>query len=295
MKGDQRFAVRPVTRDIAPSDTPQRVTALLDRIQEDLDAGRLVLPTLPEIALRVQRLLAQPEVSTDELTALLRADASIAARLLQLVNSPVYRAARPISDLRQAVTRLGLDQIQHLVAGFAAEQMFHSRDGELNRLLKETWAHSLKVASLSHLIAAEHTALNAEQAFLGGLIHDIGVLPVIKYAEETRAAPPAAILQQAIEWVHPTLGAELLAAWRFPEHLVAVAREHEFLERDPDPAPDYADVVLVANVLWHLGGPHPHAGVDPAGIPAFRKLSLTLDLDPLARELMAEIEGPPQP
>ena len=278
--------------DLARFDAPKRVEALLQRIQEDLDAGRLVLPTLPEITVRVQAVLDQPEVSMDELTALLRADASIAARLLQLVNSPAYRANRPISDLRQAITRLGLDQIQHLVTAFAAEQMFQSHHESLNRLLKRTWAHSLKVASLSHLIATEHSELNAEQAFLGGLIHDIGVLPIIRYAEDEEPAPSEALLHHAIEWAHPSLGAELLEAWYFPEPLVAVAREHEFLERDPAPAPDYADVVLVANVLMRLGDGKPCGGVDIAHIPAFGKLCLSLELDPLAQELIAEIEGP---
>lgn len=272
-----------------PFNAPADVGGLIERIQQDLEAGRLRLPTLPQIAARVQSLLQRPELSMDELTGVLRADASITARLLQLVNSAAYRPRYAISDLKLAVTRLGIDQIQHLVAAFAAEQMFQANHQTLNQMLREAWSHSLKVASLCHVIAGNSSELKGDLAFIAGLIHDVGVLPIIKYAESASPSIDRGTVGEAIKRHHAELGGLILESWNFPRELVVAVRGHEDVMRDPAPEPDYADVVLVANILVHLGSDHRHAELNTATVPAFRKLSMSLELDPTAMDLAAEI------
>jgi putative nucleotidyltransferase with HDIG domain len=250
---------------------------LIDALRRDLDIGSLVLPTLPEIALRVQEVVEDPAASINDIANILRADISLSARILQLANSPFLRAREPITEIRLAVNRLGLDSIQFLSAGLAAEQMFQSARKEFNDCLKRIWAHSLQVASTAHMLAVQHTRLHGEQAFLAGLVHDIGSLPIIKYAEQHEFSIDD--VAGAIEQYHTELGAMILESWHFPSEIVKVAKEHEDLDRNPDGPVDYVDVVQVANIQSHLGSEHPLGQSNIAAIAAFARLGLNLALD----------------
>lgn len=264
--------------------------SLVERLRTDLESGTLVLPTLPEIAVRVQETVADPEAEAADIAAVVRADASLSARLLALANSPFLRARTPITDVKAAINRLGLDYIQYAVAGFAAEQMFQARHTHVDQYLKELWAHSLKVASLSHMLAVEHTKLRGEQAFIAGLLHDIGALPIARYLDDEGGDLMADELLDWITEYHPHAGGLLLDFWGFPEEFVDVGRSHEDLQRESGPRPDLVDVVQVADLQARLGTDQSLADVNLNEIPAFRKLGLAVDIDPAVLAFAASLE-----
>jgi HD-like signal output (HDOD) protein len=267
------------------------VDALLDRLRADLEAGTLLLPTLPEIAIRVQEVVADPDAEVADVAAVLRADASLSARLLALANSPFLRARDPIADIKAAVNRLGLDYIQYLVAGFATEQLFNSRHAGLNEFLKDLWTHSFKVASLSQVLAIQHTKLRGEQAFIAGLLHDVGALPIIRYAEDDAVNTVSGDLLAWVDEQHPRVGGLLLEHWGFPPELVEVSRWHEDPTRDGGPRPDLVDVVQVANIQSRLGSDHPLTEVNISEVPAYRKLGLAMEIDPAMLAFAASLQN----
>lgn len=243
----------------------------------DIKANKITLPALPEVALKARTLLSERNTTTKQLSKVISADVVITTRLLRVVNSPLYRTHNKVEDIKMAITRLGNANVRSLITSLAMEQLYQAGfSKEVKQKLKNNWQHSLHVAALSYVIARDFSNLSPDEAMLGGLIHDIGALPILEYAEllPDILANPAA-LDRLVFVLHTKVGHLILKKWNFPDELVTVAREHENFERDTGIDPDYTDVVLVANLLSHIGTNHPHTKLDWNSIPAFNRLAMT--------------------
>ncbi|HDJ85589.1 MAG TPA: HDOD domain-containing protein, partial [Chromatiales bacterium] len=134
--------------------------------------------------------------------------------------------------------------------------------------------------AIARVLAARIPGLSPDQAMLAGLLHDIGVLPILTHAENSPQLRGDMItLDRLVVEYHPQIGAKILSSWKFPPSLVAVAAEHENLQRDPDGPPDLVDVVIVANLQSYLGGTPNHAQVDWSTVPAFRRLGFDTEVN----------------
>ncbi len=252
----------------------------LHDLLEDIENERLVLPTLPEVALRVRDAVEDENATAEQITAIVGQDAALSARLLQVANSPLYRATSPIDNLQVAIARMGNEQVRNLVSSIVMQQMFQATDEVLDIRFRQLWEHNVQVAAICQMIAASTEGLEKDQAMLAGLIHDIGVLPILKYAEEIpELLENEAALDLLVAKLHPILGKMILSNWNFPDSLVAVAAEHEYLQRDPGTPPDYVDVVIVANLQSHIGSQHYLADIDWSSVPAFTRLGITPEMD----------------
>jgi len=243
----------------------------------DIKANKITLPALPEVALKARKLLNEQNTTTVQVSKVISADAVISTRLLRVVNSPIYRTRNKVEDVKMAITRLGNANVRSLVTSLAMEQLYQAGfSEEIKAKLKENWKHSLHVAALSFVIARDYTELSPDEAMLSGLIHDIGALPILEYAELLPdIISNKAALDRLVFVLHTKIGHLILKKWNFPDELVTVAREHENLERDTGINPDFTDIVLVANLLSHIGTDHPHTKLDWSAIPAFNRLALT--------------------
>ncbi len=243
----------------------------------DIKANKIILPALPEVALKARKLLSERGTTSNQISKVISADAVITTRLLRAVNSPLYRTRSKVEDVKMAVTRLGNANVRSLVTSLAMEQLYQAGlSEEVKQKLKINWRHSLHVAALSFVIARDYTELSPDEAMLGGLIHDIGALPILEYAELLPdILSNQAALDRLVYVLHTKVGHLILKKWHFPDELVTVAREHENFERETGLNPDYADVVLVANLLSHIGSNHPHTKLNWSEIPAFSRLALT--------------------
>jgi putative nucleotidyltransferase with HDIG domain len=225
----------------------------------------------------VRRATEDENTSAAEIARLVALDPALSARLLRVANSALYRrgGAKPVDSLQVAIARLGHDTVRNLVAGLAMQQLFQSPSPALKARMQALWIHSTEVASLSSVLAARFTKLDREEALLAGLLHDIGALPILARAEDfPEFVAEAALLDETLARLHTRIGRLVLEAWGFAPELVAVAAEHEDLDRYTAEV-DYTDVVIVANLHSHLGRPsHRHAGVSLADVPAVAKLGL---------------------
>lgn len=224
-------------------------------ILEEMDSGKLVLPTLPEVALQVREVVDDPEATAKQLADIITTDAALSARLLKIANSPLYRGRVAIDSVQMAVSRLGLSMVRNLVTSLVMEQMFQATNNRLDKRLRSLWEQSTKVAATSQVIAAKLNGIRTDEAMLAGLIHAIGVLPILMKADEDGdLIRDSKKLDQLIDNLYPRLGAAILKKWEFPDNLVAVAREHANLNRNSgDDGPDLVDVVQVA-VLQSYNG-----------------------------------------
>ena len=244
---------------------------------EELNLNKVVLPTLPEVAVQVRKQVNDPTTSDRQISRLIGTDPALTARLLKVVNSPAYRGKDKIENLQTAVTRLGRQQVRNLVTALVMEQLYQAKGTQLTKQrLKTLWTHSAKVATLSYVIARRFTKLQPDQALLGGLIHDIGVLPILRRAEAyPELVNDADALEEVISHLHTTIGPYILDEWNFSPELIAVASQHEDIWRSQGADLSYVDVVIVANLHSYLGTQHHLMQQDWADIPAFKKLGLT--------------------
>ncbi|MFP5307155.1 MAG: HDOD domain-containing protein [Gammaproteobacteria bacterium] len=241
-------------------------------VVDALARDRLVLPTLPEVALCIHELLQRDDVTSNQLAAEVQRDPAIAVRLIRVANSAAMRSGRSVESIQQAVTRLGLQYTRLLVNGLALEQMFSAGNDMLKDRLARCWRDSVDVAALARALAAQCTLLPPEMAMLAGLIHRVGELPILKMAEQHQSAidTPQA-LDEVVERLAPRIGRMVLQAWSFPADLVDVPVLWRDCARDHPGAADHADVVAVAVARLRLERqPEPI----PPPMPAHTKLDL---------------------
>ena len=250
---------------------------LLTKFLDDTHHDRIPLPMLPEIALKVREVIENPSSSAAKIAITISADPALSTRLLQVANSSLYRGTTPIENLQTAITRLGSTVVRNIVIGIVMEQLYQPASNHiLNRKLKQLWLHSTKVAAISHVMARQYTRLKPDQAMLGGLIHDIGAIPILSEAVNIpELQQDEELLTKIVHKIHNLVGTTILDMWNFPQELIEVVSEHEDLQRNSGSDIDYVDVVTVANILSYIGTQHRLTKMDWTEIPAFKKFGLT--------------------
>ncbi len=257
-----------------------------------IDNDQLVLPTLPEVALRVREIASDPDADVVKLSKALENDTAMSARIIKVANSPLLRASRVIEDLKSAVSRLGINYTSNLATSLAMQQMFQATSDAIDQRMRETWQRSTEVAGIAHVLARHYTKLKPDQATLAGIVHRIGVLPILTYAEDHRALlRDTTALDELIDELHPTIGRRILETWDFPPELVIVPEEHRNFGRVVAKA-DYADLIMVANLQSYIGSDHPLTRMDWKPISAFARIGLSPEVDTAEEEdLSAEMEA----
>ena len=268
------------------------MSTLAEQVRDDILTAiandKIVLPTLPEVALQVREIAADPNVNAQKLDNIISNDAALTARIIKVANSPLLRARNPIEDLKMAVMRLGIDYTANLATGLAMQQMFQATSDTVDKYMRDVWAKSTEVAGISHVLCRHYTKLKPDQATLAGLVHKIGVLPILTYAEDNRRLlKDINALDEVINSIHPQIGRKILEAWDFPEELQLVPEQHMKFDRSVA-AVDYADIVMVANLQSYIGSDHPLAQMDWSPISAFQRLGLDPEVNAHEAEDLSE-------
>jgi len=265
------------------------MSSMADAVQRDLikaiDKDALFLPTLPEVALKIRVAAENSEISISELSKVIGSDTALSARLIKVVNSPLLRPNFEVSDVLTAVRRLGVNYSCNLAIGLVVEQMFHARSPVVEEKMREIWKLSLQVAGVSSVLSRQRAHLKPDKATLAGLIHLIGVLPILTYAEDNyELLADSVSLNHVIGRIHPIIGERLLRSWDFPEALAIVPRQFQNFSRISEQA-DYVDLVQVAAVHVHEATGRPYPNLDVQAIPAVNQLGLSMTDGELISEM----------
>ncbi|MDD3518942.1 MAG: HDOD domain-containing protein [Chromatiales bacterium] len=248
---------------------------IFQKIYFAYDKGQLVLPSMPDVALRVRKALMDPRSNVTQVARIIQTDAPIALRLIQIANSPFYRGQAQVANVREAVVRLGTEVTRNIVTSFALRQLFKVQTPMLGEMIQTLWDHSTYVGALAFVLARLTPGFDAERALLAGLVHDIGVVPILAYAD----AQPSLLedlptFELAVQHLRGMIGGIVLEKWSFDRELVKVAVEAEDWFRDPSPEADYCDLVLIAQLHSYVGTPAMQHLPRINEVPAFGKLAL---------------------
>ena len=214
------------------ADAMQTAASFVEGLASDLNKGDLELPMFSGTAVRIQRAFQVDEVNVDEIVRLISSDPAIAARVLELANSAAVRGNRHITDLRQAVIRMGDKMVQSSVMSFAMRQV--QRNSELSESsrtkLREIWIESIELAARCQVIAREYTKLNANEALLTGLLSVIGRLYIILKSEQCGVADDPELEEVLAAW-HPAIAKAIGESWNMSDDLNNALEQQ--LETDP--------------------------------------------------------------
>jgi HD-like signal output (HDOD) protein len=218
----------------------------------ELSAGKIDLPSFPEIALRVRRVLSDSNSSIDQVVRVVGSEPALAARLMRVSNAASFnRTGRPIADLRTAITRIGYNMVRSAAMAFAMSQM--RRNNKLEALqprMNELWERSTSVAAFAYVLARTCSHVNPDEAMLAGMMHGIGKLYIMtRAAQHQELFRDEATLNAIMDDWHAAVGKAILENWEFIETMSeAVGNQDDHARMDRND-PDLRDVLAVAILL----------------------------------------------
>jgi HD-like signal output (HDOD) protein len=252
-----------------------RDTEVFWKFYDSFKNGKLKLPSQPGIAMRIAKVVRDSNTDSHDIARVIQADPTVAGRLISVVNSAAYRGRAPIDNLPDAVTRLGRNVTHNLVISFALSGLFETRSHTLNDLMSVAWKHASYVAAICHELGRVTPGLSADNALLCGLVHDIGILPIINLARrQSELAENPRLLHLIIHRLKGEIGAVVLHEWGFPAGFIQAAEHAEDWLQDINDAPGYVDLVVLAQLHAYIGSKSMQQLPRLDLVPAFHKLAL---------------------
>jgi HD-like signal output (HDOD) protein len=221
------------------------------------------LPTLPAALIPLLKHLERPQDQQDvhEIVRLIAQDKSLAARSLQLANSPLYGACHDIESIQGAVIALGLTRIQEIALSCSMLQIVPSLWFEMSPAA--FWAHSMGCAIIARELALKVGFPDEAKAYAAGLLHDLGIVGLLWAApEEFRRAIRAAQLlhislndaeQRELGMTHAEAGRVVGESWNLPAELVEVIAFHHEAQKAPH-NPALVSIVSVSDLICRTHG-----------------------------------------
>ncbi len=216
--------------------------------------------TLPQTLAEILRIADESATSSSDLSRVVLSDPVLTTKLLRLANSVSYGQARQVSTVNQAIKLLGFRAVKSLALSTAVYDVFSANTGVMGDHIRRFWRHALETAAYAQLIAARTNYSVQEEAFVGGLIHDMGLIILAgifpaDYKQLWQSPWPNTDLQTIEEERfginHTDAGAFLFSDWGLPEHLVEAVRHHHAVVVDPGctQSEPLTQIIALANLM----------------------------------------------
>ena len=218
-------------------------------------SGKILPPVMPQVVQNLQDVVSKPNATADMLAAVIDREPVISLRLISISNSPVYRGAKAIRSIREAIPRLGLKETMNVVMAIAHKSLYEAKNPRYRLLMDRLWGHSIATAFAAKLIG-QHIGLGTvDVLFLMGLTHDIGKTFMLKaYSEEPAVKGlDMKLIVANIQEAHLGISNIMLKRWGFNDAFIRAASLHEKNEFDSGVSQDCL-VVNLANMVTRIIG-----------------------------------------
>jgi len=227
--------------------------SLIEIADEFMESDKTVLLPFDKNTVRIQQEIAKEEPDTHLIEKLIVSDPALTSQLLRMANSAFYRGLTKVSTVRNAVVRIGITEIANVVSLVTHGKNFHSKDAVIREILGKLWAHSVGCAIGSQWLALKRGFKDQiHEAFIAGLLHDVGKLflittiDAIKASGRITSSPSPELIGELMDSMHTRYGHSLLKNWNLPEPYCEVALKHHDKEYDDD------DILLLLVRLGNL-------------------------------------------
>jgi HD-like signal output (HDOD) protein len=220
---------------------------------------KLEIPLPGPIYQKVHRVIGEKNLDIREVEKLINYDQSLTIRVLRMANSAFYRGFQKVTTVREAIMRLGTNEVMNILLLIAQRENFSAQDPWVSSVMHKLWQHSVASA-----VGAQWIARNCrfrfvqEEAFVSGLLHDVGksflmtVIDKIKLKGGLGLPLDAEVIREVLTVLHTENGYSLLNKWRLPEAYCSVARNHH--REAIDPNDELLVIVRLANLACHKMG-----------------------------------------
>jgi len=216
--------------------------SFIEIIDQQLASSNARLPVFNTTALRIQQEIAKQEPDIRLIERLIVSDQSLTAKVLSVSNSSFYKGLNQVATVRNAIVRLGINEVSNIVMLVTHENSFRSKDPFVHGIMRTLWRHSVGCAMGSNWLAKKCGLHGlAHEAFFAGLLHDVGklfiltVIDDLKHSDDLDIQPSDALLIEAMNSLHANHGFSLMVHWNLPEKYCNVVRDHhneEFESKD---------------------------------------------------------------
>lgn len=200
-----------------------------------------VLPTIPAAASRAIQLLNESEVNMGEVADILLSDQVMAARVIRIVNSPLYKLLQEIDSVRQALIYLGPQRVFEIILTSCFMELTDSKSRTPLKM-QYCWEHAFGVGLVARKLASLSDSISQDQAYVSGILHDIGEVILSQQRRDEFIRVLVMAREQELDIYeaemavfgtsHAEVGALLAEQWRFPEAYVDVIRNHHEPQKD---------------------------------------------------------------
>jgi HD-like signal output (HDOD) protein len=257
-------------------------TSLMHAVEQALASDSLQIPVYSSTVSRLQATVAKENADVKQVEQVLSQDAALAAQVLRVANSPFYGGLSKVSTISGAAQRLGLRQVVNIAVLTTQRAAHTSVDPDVKSLMLRLWQHSVGCAIGAKWLA-EHTNYReyASEAFMAGLLHDVGALLLLRVLESLRSTDvqeqrmPESLILEVITALHAEQGARLIRHWALPETYAEVAANHHNPEADS--ADTLTQLVRLANQACHKLGMSltPDASIRLSTLPECNSLGVS--------------------
>jgi len=236
--------------------------AIGEQVLAHCRANKLGPASSPSLSLRILNLVATPGAEISELARIISADPALSAGVLNVANSTYYRGLSEIETVRDAVTRLGLDEVGRVAGALSAKSLFNPKlKLELQSYgprFSALYRRAVTVATASAALAMRRPGGRSDRAYLGGMLHDVGrtvalrSLALLSIDGKVKLGLGSPRLDRVVEQVHLELGGELHQEWQLPQYLTVLAVRHHDQEIPPDAEFTDLHVVRLTGAVYDL-------------------------------------------
>lgn len=234
-------------------------TTIPETVRKLLASQPIELPIFHPVALKLQRMLSDYDFTVDEVAHVATEDQALASQMLKMANSPMYMGRTKVATIKEAVIRLGAQQVINLAIAASQAATHASQNDALDRYLKALWMHShgaaLGARWLAHACGMRGVA---DEIYLAALLHDVGKLFLLKSIERLVNAGVISsmfdedLVLEIFEAMHVEQGYRLMQHWNFPAMYCDVIRDHHADEWDT--VNKMLAIVRFANLACHRIG-----------------------------------------
>ena len=216
------------------------------------------LPTLPSVYFKVDKLLKDKQASIENVARIIEVDPAMSTSILRLVNSAFYGLRGKSNSISHAVMILGFNKVKNAIVSVTVLSSLRVKDQNKNFSMTDFWRHSVSVAVLGKQLAERSRLVPPDDAFIAGLLHDIGKIIMLKYFREDLEKIWQTMQEKKCSFVeaeeevasidHVQIGAYLARKWQLPDQIVeAVAGHHYFITSGKSTG--LVECVMVANAM----------------------------------------------
>lgn len=234
----------------------------------------LELPTIANIAAKISRKVNDKKANFTTIAEAILVDPVISAQVVKVANGSKFQDQKKVASCTGALTRIGIKAAQRIISSFVLNSSFTASSPVIDKRLNNLWTHSNYVAAISAKLALMTPGFDPDRAMLGGLLHDIGMIPILIHADKNQEVLDYPTdLDQTIRSLKNEIGIQIIRKWGLPPEFEDMVSHSENWFLNTETKPNYTDIIIIAQLHSYIGAHQMKNLPKLDELPGYKKLA----------------------